>query len=125
MNQSMSDMREQVFKEYRDALASHMDIDSRCSQVQTQLQELHRDRSKSYETVQRLRSLIEIMIKEDCDPTMAKLKFEENIASEIDMTAQAGISQIGTYEIKHQYNIKAMQANRNGLLKRIIGAFNG
>lgn len=123
MNQTMMEMREQVFAEYREAIAKHDEVENRCLDLQKELQILHDQRSQAYEDTQRLKTLIEIMITEDCDPVMAKLRYEDRIREDMKTNLMGETSYDNVlYNPRYPNTVRDIRPN---LLQRVMGAFNG
>ena len=81
---TLLELREQVFNDYRVALESAKNINEELSKLRSQEHEKERERSIVYAKAEELKAIIDVMIEQDCDPVVAKLKYEELITSKKD-----------------------------------------
>lgn len=87
----LTELREEVFADYRAALAKSTELREKVDKAQEDLKELALEREKASANADRLKSMIDIMITEDCDPVMAKLRYEDRI-QENTVKQDAGMS---------------------------------
>lgn len=120
MSQDLAEMREQVFREYRQALIAEKQYESNFEALQHQMRDLQAARAKAHNDTHRLRTLIDIMISEDCDPVMAKLKYAELSQFDDKCSLDAGPSKIyvGTNSISNP------TPSTGGIVNRIRRALN-
>jgi uncharacterized coiled-coil DUF342 family protein len=83
MNQDLIEMREQIFREYRESVGHVKELDSRYANLVQQLSDLRDSREAAYAEMHRTREMIDIMITEDCDPVIAKLRYSERISENL------------------------------------------
>lgn len=123
MNQDLIEMREQIFRDYRAATLKVREMENRCSEMQSKLHDAHQERSAVANDAHRLKALIEIMLIEDCDPILAKLKYEELLKQE---KAEANGESYTSYGYGYPNSKDPIKSKRSaGLISRVMGAING
>ncbi len=116
MNQYMNEMREQIFSDYRETIEKHKDLDSKYEELLMQIRAVDEARGVVRSEMNKIKDLIDIMITEDCDPVMAKLKYSETLSekAEVAYPDQMVYSGYG--------NTKKVASTGTGLINRISKA---
>lgn len=78
-NLDMIKLREDIFDKYRLKLSELRTLEQENIKLHEQMEDLHQKIRQIHEEHSTLKSLIHIMLVEDCDPVTAKLKFSEHI----------------------------------------------
>lgn len=78
-NLDMVKLREAIFDQYRGCREELMALANEDKILNQQISDLHQKMHDKHQEQSMLRSLIDIMLEEDCDPVTAKLKFSERL----------------------------------------------
>lgn len=78
-NLDMVKLREAIFDQYRGCREELMALANEDKILNQQIYDLHQKMHDKHQEQSMLRSLIDIMLEEDCDPVTAKLKFNERL----------------------------------------------
>lgn len=78
-NLDMVKLREAIFDQYRGCREELMALANEDKILNQQINDLHQKMHDKHQEQSMLRSLIDIMLEEDCDPVTAKLKFNERL----------------------------------------------
>jgi hypothetical protein len=124
MNQNMNEMREHIFCEYRERLQKRKELDSKYEDLVNQIRAVEIQRNDAAFEVHRLKELIDIMITEDCDPVMAKLRYSEGVSAKAEKEHVLDISYSTTYA-GGMKSTGAIGASNQSIFKRVMGAING
>lgn len=89
MNREMTQLREQMFEEYRVLRRRSEDLNAKLNDLLEQVHEIEQENHSLYQQMWNLRELIDIMIIENCDPVMAKLKHAERAREMAESSAQS------------------------------------
>lgn len=113
-------MREEIFKQYRESQAQLDKLSAEFDELQQKMMEYREKRSKVSEENQYLKGLIDIMLLEDCDPVMAKLKYAERLEKMKNEDAASS-------EYDPRYSVKASQNTstlgpKMGITQKIFNA---
>jgi hypothetical protein len=129
MNHDIAYLREEVFAQYRESKKVIDDISEKMNDAYKVINALDTERSTAYEKSNYLKSLIDIMITTDCDPVMAKLKYNEEL-SKCEVGTDAAYlgqqSMIGSYNsnIVNQTNSASNRVAPPSIIKKVMRAFN-
>jgi hypothetical protein len=129
MNHDIAYLREEVFAQYRESRKVIDDLSEKMNAAYKVINALDTERGAAFEKSNYLKSLIDIMISEDCDPVMAKLKHSEELAKcevSTDVAYLGKQSMIGSYNsnIVNQTNSMPNRTASPGIIKKVMRAFN-
>jgi hypothetical protein len=122
MNQDMIEMREQIFRDYRKTIEKHKDLDSKYEDLVRQISDIEDERNAVRTEMYGIKDLIDIMITEDCDPVMAKLKHSERISekSETECASNIMVSHsYGSYGNKNSYPTHTGLTQKSNIVNRL------
>jgi hypothetical protein len=127
MNRDMVYLREEIFEQYRESKKVIDEISEKLNDAYKVINALDTERSAAYEKSNYLKSLIDIMIIEDCDPVMAKLKHSEELEKcETDGAYIVQQASIGSYNSKvvDQSSPTPNRTASPSIIKKVMRAFN-
>lgn len=84
-DRTLLELREDIFEQYRSTREEIRELEQRNQDLHIQLEKLHGEMRKKNHEQELLKSLISIMIEEDCDPVTAKLKHGEKLKESLTM----------------------------------------